>query len=86
MRSSFVCVLENEDEIYVLQVLNDKVRLSLGMATIEVTNAQMLDLGMKIQSVVNAIDSKNRLKDDKVSEKGDEHRRSKEDDEMFGKP
>lgn len=83
MRSSFVCVLENEDEIYVLQVLNDKVRLSLGMATIEVTNAQMLDLGMKIQSVVNAIDSKNRLKDDKVS---DDYRRSKEDDEMFGKP
>lgn len=83
MRSSFVCVLENEDEIYVLQVLNDKVRLSLGMATIEVTNAQMLDLGMKIQSVVNAIDRKNRLKDDEVS---DDYRRSKEDDEMFGKP
>lgn len=81
MRSSFVCVLENEDEIYVLQVLNDKVRLSLGMATIEITNAQMLDLGMKIQSVVNAIDREN---SPNFEQERMDYRRSKEDDEMFG--
>lgn len=69
MRSSaFLASVEKSDEIFIYKDdnLKGEHRLKIGPVNLHrVTNSQLLDLGMKIQSVVNAIDRENRVKEER---------------------
>lgn len=65
MRSSCWLLFERDDKINVVPQVKGagcEIIINIGAdSRLEMTNVQMLDLGMKIQSVVNAINRENHL-------------------------
>jgi len=67
MKSSFYATIEEDgcDGTLVERLAKDIAQISFKRHHIAMSNRQLLDLGMKIQSVINQIDKENREIDEK---------------------